>query len=51
MELGSAAKRGAGKALKPGIEEELYRFERFQLANGYGRISRATTTVFQRAQV
>ncbi|WP_027582579.1 crosslink repair DNA glycosylase YcaQ family protein [Bradyrhizobium sp. Ai1a-2] len=31
--VGSVAKRGARKALKPRIEEELHRFERFQLAN------------------
>ncbi|WP_454631256.1 winged helix-turn-helix domain-containing protein [Bradyrhizobium cenepequi] len=30
--VGSGAKRGARKALKPRIEEELHRFERFQLA-------------------
>ncbi|WP_454617225.1 winged helix-turn-helix domain-containing protein [Bradyrhizobium cenepequi] len=32
--VGSAAKRGARKELKPRIEDELHRFERFQLANG-----------------
>ncbi|MBO4222055.1 cytoplasmic protein [Bradyrhizobium neotropicale] len=32
--VGSAAKRGARKELKPRIEGELHRFERFQLANG-----------------
>jgi uncharacterized protein len=32
--VGHGAKRGARKALKPRIEEELHRFERFQLANG-----------------
>jgi uncharacterized protein YcaQ len=30
--VGSGAKRGARKVLKPRIEEELHRFERFQLA-------------------
>ncbi len=32
--VGSAAKRGARKELKPRIEEELHRFERFQLGDG-----------------
>ncbi|MCA6106403.1 winged helix-turn-helix domain-containing protein [Bradyrhizobium cenepequi] len=31
--VGSGAKRGARKDLKPRIEEELHRFERFQLGN------------------
>jgi uncharacterized protein len=32
--VGNGAKRGARKELKPRIEEELHRFERFQLADG-----------------
>jgi uncharacterized protein len=32
--VGNGSKRGARKELKPRIEDELHRFERFQLANG-----------------